>query len=61
MHDKIGPLVMAEPEQGSFIISTRSEEQLRGTSRKRHRMLSAGVLVAAPLGLLLIILGAFQG
>lgn len=61
VHDRIGPLVIAKPEQGYFIISTRSEQELRRTRRKRHTLLSTGVLIAAPLGLLLTALGAFQG
>ena len=59
VHDKIGPLVIGKPEQdGHFIISTRSEDELRKNRSQLHKWLSVGVLVAAPVGLVLVVLGA---
>ncbi|WP_344683950.1 E3 ubiquitin ligase family protein [Saccharopolyspora taberi] len=59
VHDKIGPLVIGKPERdGHFIISTRTEDELRKHRTQLHRWLSVGVLVAAPVGLVLIVLGA---
>lgn len=58
VHDRIGPLVIGKPEQdGHFIISTRSEAEIRRDRRRTHRLLSIGVLIAAPLGLVLLIAG----
>ncbi|QUH05074.1 helicase [Saccharopolyspora erythraea] len=58
VHDRIGPLVIGKPERdGHFIVSTRSEEELRRGRSRLHRLLSVGVLVAAPAGLLLAVLG----
>lgn len=56
-HDKIGPLVVAKPPKGSFVISTRSEEELRADRRTRHKWLRAGVLAGVPLGIALIVAG----
>lgn len=60
VHDKIGPLVIGKPEAaGHFIISTRGEDELRKQRGTQHKLLSIGVLVAAPLGLVVTIVGAF--
>lgn len=59
VHDRIGPLVIGKPEQGGhFIISTRTEEQLRAHRTRLHRWLSIGIAVGAPAGLVLVVLGA---
>lgn len=59
VHDKIGPLVIGKPEgEGHFIISTRSEQELREQRGTQHKWLSVGVLVAAPAGLVFTVLGA---
>lgn len=58
VHDKIGPLVVAKPENGGhFIISTRTEQELRASREKRHRYLSIGVIAAVVIGAGLVIGG----
>jgi len=58
VHDIIGPLVIAKPEDGGhFIISAKSEEQLRKDRTRRHKLLSIGVLVAFFAGLALTVVG----
>ncbi len=60
VHDKFGPLVIGSPEDGGhYIISTRSEDELRSHRSQRHNMLRIGILVAAPLGLVLALAGLF--
>lgn len=59
-HDKIGPLVVAKPSNGSFIISTRSEEELRADRGKKHQWLRVGVLAGAALGVVVTVAGALQ-
>jgi hypothetical protein len=47
VHDKIGPLVIGRPEQGGhFLISTRTEDELRADRVQRHKFLAVGVIVA---------------
>ncbi|GAB3295332.1 hypothetical protein GCM10027563_36630 [Parasphingorhabdus pacifica] len=61
VHDKIGPLVIGNPEaDGHFMISTRSEQELRDSRGTRHKLLSVAVLVAAPAGLVFTVFGAFM-
>ncbi|GAB3502991.1 E3 ubiquitin ligase family protein [Amycolatopsis cihanbeyliensis] len=56
VHDRIGPLVIAKPEgEGHFIVSTRTEEELRDDRVTRHRFLAVGVIVATLAGLALIV------
>ncbi len=58
VHDKIGPLVVGKPESdGYFIISTRSEQELRAVRRKRHMWLAIGVIAGAVLGAGLLVVG----
>ncbi|WP_020668344.1 E3 ubiquitin ligase family protein [Amycolatopsis nigrescens] len=58
VHDKIGPLVIGKPEQqGHFIISGRTEQELRQSRTQRHKLLAAGVIVAFVLGLALVVVG----
>lgn len=58
VHDKIGPLVIARPEQGGhYIISTRTEDELRRSRVQRHKLLAVGVIAAFALGLVLTIVG----
>lgn len=56
VHDKIGPLVIAKPENGGhFIISTRTEQELRDQKRTQHKLLAVGVIVGTLAGLGLIV------
>jgi hypothetical protein len=58
VHDKIGPLVIAKPDNnGHFIISTRTETQLRTSRTQRHKLLAIGVIAAFILGLTLLAIG----
>nr|WP_158881607.1 E3 ubiquitin ligase family protein [Amycolatopsis anabasis] len=58
VHDKIGPLVIGKPEEkGHFIISGRTEDELRRDRTRRHQFLAAGVLVAFVAGLALTVTG----
>ncbi|WP_028661851.1 E3 ubiquitin ligase family protein [Saccharomonospora saliphila] len=58
VHDRMGPLVIGKPDQGGhFIISTRTENELRADRTKRHKMLAAGVVVGALLGTGLVVGG----
>lgn len=58
VHDKIGPLVIGEPEQdGHFIVSTRSEAEVRKSRAQLHTLLSIGVIVAVLGGIGLIVAG----
>jgi hypothetical protein len=61
VHDKIGPLVVGKPGQpGHFIISGRTEEELRAARIQKHRLLAIGVIAAFVLGLVLITAGALR-
>jgi hypothetical protein len=54
VHDIIGPLVIAKPQQqGHFIIAARTEQELRAGRTRRHRFLAVGVLVALIAGVAL--------
>jgi hypothetical protein len=56
VHDKIGPLVIGKPENGGhFVISTRTEQELRNARIKRHKFLSIGVIVCAIVGIALVV------
>jgi hypothetical protein len=58
VHDKIGPLVIARPENdGHYIISTRTEDELRKSRVQRHKLLAVGVIAAFAIGLALTIFG----
>lgn len=58
VNDRAGSLMIGKPDDGGhFIISTRSEQEIREHRRKRHRALSFAVPAAALGGLLLIGLG----
>jgi E3 ubiquitin ligase len=57
VHDKIGPLVIAKPQDGPFIISNRTEDELRASATQQHNLLRIGVLVAFALGVVLTVLG----
>ncbi|HVV14217.1 E3 ubiquitin ligase family protein [Amycolatopsis sp.] len=57
VHDIIGPLVIAKPQEGPFIIAAKSEEQLRADRTRRHKFLAIGVLVAFFAGLVLTVAG----
>ncbi|WP_216210360.1 E3 ubiquitin ligase family protein [Amycolatopsis aidingensis] len=56
VHDRIGPLVIGKPQGGGhFIISTRTEDELREDRVTRHRFLAVGVIIATLAGLALIV------
>lgn len=58
VHDKIGPLVIGKPgEGGHFIISTRSEDELRHARTQRHKFLAIGVIAATVIGLVVTVVG----
>jgi hypothetical protein len=51
VHDRIGPLVIGKPaDKGHFIISTRTEEELRASRVQRHKLLAAGTIASCVLG-----------
>lgn len=56
VHDKSGPLVISKPEDsGHFIISTRTEQELRASREKRHKILAVVVIAAVLIGIGLIV------
>ncbi|PXY32257.1 GIDE domain-containing protein [Prauserella muralis] len=56
VHDRIGPLVIGKPDNGGhFLISTRTEQQLRDSRVKRHKLLAAGVVASTLLGVGLVV------
>ncbi|ASR34156.1 helicase [Prauserella marina] len=58
VHDRIGPLVIGKPQEGGhFLISTRTEGELRADREKRHKLLAAGVIGGTLLGVVLIVAG----
>ncbi|MBB5915561.1 hypothetical protein BJY24_004473 [Nocardia transvalensis] len=58
VHDKIGPLVIGKPEgKGHFLISTRTEQEVRAARVQRHRFLAAGVIAGTLIGLGLLTAG----
>lgn len=58
VHDRIGPLVIGKPSgEGHFIISTRSEEELRDSRVKRHKLLAVSVIASAVLGVGFLVAG----
>ena len=61
VHDKIGPLVIGKPEgDGYFIVSTRTEQELRKSRRGRHTLLAFGVPAVAVLGLVVLVLAILR-
>lgn len=61
VHDRIGPLVIGKPAQGGhFIISTRTEEELRESRVKRHKLLAITVIASFGLGLVFLVAGLFS-
>lgn len=60
VHDIIGPLVIAKPqEKGTFIIAAKTEQELRAARRKKHRLISIGVIVSFVAGVALTVAGIF--
>jgi hypothetical protein len=58
VHDIVGPLVIAKPqEKGHFIIAAKTEEELRAGRTRRHQLLAVGVLVAFFAGVALTVVG----
>ncbi|MHC1561959.1 E3 ubiquitin ligase family protein [Actinomycetospora sp. C-140] len=59
VHDRIGPLVIGKPESSSdhFIVSTRSEEELRHDAVGHQRWFAWGGAALAVVGLVLTVVG----
>jgi hypothetical protein len=57
VHDKIGPLVIAKPPEGPYIISTRTEDELRTSAIKQHNLFRIGVLALFAIGVVLTVVG----
>ncbi|AOS65247.1 GIDE domain-containing protein [Actinoalloteichus hymeniacidonis] len=60
VNDRRGDLTVSRPEKGHFIISTRSEEELRASRTTTHKFIRIGIFVAVPLGIILTIAGALS-
>ncbi|CAM2859606.1 E3 ubiquitin ligase family protein [Saccharomonospora xinjiangensis] len=60
VHDRTGALTIGKPEgKGHFIISTRTEQELRDSRVRRHRLLAIGTVASALGGLGLLVAGLF--
>ncbi|EHR59501.1 superfamily II DNA helicase [Saccharomonospora cyanea NA-134] len=60
VHDRTGPLVIGKPAgKGHFIISTRTEQELRDSRVQRHKLLAIGTVASTLLGLGLLVGGLF--
>ncbi|MFJ1454743.1 E3 ubiquitin ligase family protein [Nocardia wallacei] len=58
VHDRIGPLVIGKPSgNGHFVISTRTEQQLRDEAATHHARWRIVVLAGALLGLVTLVAG----
>lgn len=58
VHDRIGPLVIGKPEDGGFfVISTRTEAELRKSHETRHKLLAGGTIGGVVIGLGLLVAG----
>ena len=57
VHDKIGPLVVGKPAQGPHIISLRSEDEVRESTVKQHRLLAIGVIAVFVIGVATTVFG----
>ena len=55
-----GDLTIGKPAQGVHIISTRSEDQLRGSAQRTQRILMWSGLAAAVIGVTLLVLAAVR-
>ncbi|MBK1789357.1 E3 ubiquitin ligase family protein [Prauserella cavernicola] len=56
VHDKIGPLVISKPENGGhYLVSTRTEQELRDDRVQRHKFLSIGVIAGTLIGIVLVV------
>ncbi|GAA1244638.1 hypothetical protein GCM10009676_33110 [Prauserella halophila] len=56
VHDRIGPLVIGRPsEDGYFIVSTRSEGELRRSRETRHKFLALGTVAGVVIGTGLVV------
>jgi hypothetical protein len=58
VHDRVGPLVIGKPEgEGHFIVSSRSEQELRRSRATKHKIIAGCVLIAFFGGLALLVAG----
>jgi hypothetical protein len=55
--DRTGRLVVGEPANGHFVLSTRSEEELSGRTRREQMISAAAAAVAGVAGVVLLVLG----
>ncbi|MDT7711423.1 MAG: hypothetical protein QOG46_112 [Pseudonocardiales bacterium] len=56
--DRYGELAFGKPEQGLFLISTRTEAEVKASSVRKQKLLAFGGLGAAVLGIVLLVLAA---
>jgi len=56
VHDRKGPLIIGKPSEGGFfIISTRTEGELRKAHETKHKFLAAGSIAGVLIGLGLVV------
>jgi hypothetical protein len=54
--DRYGELEFGKPEHGLFLISTRTEAEVKASSVRKQKLLAFGGLSAAVLGIMLLVL-----
>ncbi|KAA2256929.1 helicase [Solihabitans fulvus] len=59
--DQSGQLVFGKPAKGPFIVSNRTEEELRRSSGVQQKVYAFGGLAVVILGLVLVVVGAVRG
>ncbi len=57
--DRTGELAFGKPEQGLYLISTRTEDELKASYARKQKLLAFGGLGAAVLGIALLVTAAF--
>jgi len=57
--DRSGELAFGKPEQGLYLISTRTEDELKASYGRKQKLLAFGGLGAAVLGIALLVMAAF--
>lgn len=56
--DRSGELAFGKPEGGLFLISTRTEDEIKASNIRQQKLLAFGGLGAAVLGIVLLVLAA---